>query len=225
LWKRVELVKDPRLETLCRQLTSILDLEYLVEEIPLDFDICGMQIVYRGDEPVLRIGIRRGSIDRLRELYPYVDVVEGCIEDRFDAYVRVSRMLCKEVRRVLSKYLFEDREYALHILDDCRIVTMEGFRDHVPMPIPSRMVIFSAHTHPAGFALPSRNDLRVFLSIVSEGGLGIAIVSRTSTLCMYRKAPLSPEDYELICDWINRFEDYDLLTVSKKLSTVAIEFV
>ncbi|MCX8199257.1 MAG: hypothetical protein N3E36_04410 [Sulfolobales archaeon] len=92
-------------------------------------------------------------------------------------------------------------EYCLALLFDGRGIIIEGERSKVVLPYFKHFL--SAHTHPSGGALPSKVDLKTMLRLFIDRGLLYSIVTPSSSMIVYRVAPLTEESLNLMNKVVN----------------------
>jgi len=107
-----------------------------------------------------------------------------------------SRTLRKFMKNLVAKTIETGVEYYLGVLFDGRGFVVEGYVERVAVPgIPQ---CFSAHTHPADTPWPSPRDLRAISRLLLDRGVCHVIEARNAGLAIYRRGPLTIEDYEAL---------------------------
>ncbi len=115
-------------------------------------------------------------------------------------------------------------EYYLGVLFNGKGFLVEGEEDRVVVPGGLNQC-FAAHTHPSQIPIPSHADVRSITNLFLDRGIGHVIETSGPSLAIYRRAPLSIEDLELLRT-MDRYRDVGSLFRSfAKLESIVLEYI
>lgn len=112
-------------------------------------------------------------------------------------YDELIEYYAKKVHHIILRYTeITDKtniEYFLGILLNGEGFLVEGEEDQVILP--SLPLCISAHTHPRGVYTPSLHDIKMIIRTLLDRGIGHAIVTSSGSQVIYRRRPLTLDDY------------------------------
>ena len=133
--------------------------------------------------------IQHGLADTIR--------MEECREgiDPSEIYREAARLLIKRSVSSLMDYALKTKltniEYMLIVLQNGRGLILQGGRNRVSIPLIKSAA--SIHTHPAG-CVPSPHDVRSWINLFFDGGMGAGIVSTDCQFFIVREGLFTEND-------------------------------
>jgi hypothetical protein len=147
---------------------------------------------------------------------------EGEGEVHYRDYYEILRDLSIEklspfIKQLLDRTRRHGVEHALLLLEDGKILLLEGEREHVTLP-EIRCFIF-IHTHPSPICFPSKQDIRQAATFFMNNGFLNAIASSQCLFILYRKWLLGEDDILVLKDLESRIN-----SIYKKSRNPMLEF-
>ncbi len=117
--------------------------------------------------------------------YHYKDLYNLVRERFLNTYISL-------IKTLVNKSLIKQREYAMIILREGKLILLEGEEERITLPeIPSCIFL---HTHPGPWCFPSKKDVEQTTSFFMNGGLLNVIAAEKCLLTMARTWLLGEED-------------------------------
>ncbi len=144
------------------------------------------------------------------DLYAEEGIGRKHYTELYDEVVRVYKStLHYTMKNYAARSLQKHVEYYLGILFSGKAFLVEGEGDKVIIPGGLNQC-FAAHTHPSNLPIPSQADVRSITNLFLDRGIGHVIETVGPSLAIYRRAPLSIEDLEVL-KTLDRYRSIDEL--------------
>ena len=222
--KLQHLIDNDEVRHLAKLAALIEYIEYLLE-LP---EVSGIEVI---DEDRIVVGLS----SNIQLLKPpkilgnevLIEAINGFIESNYLwLYEYSSRKFMEFANNLLKPHTFNtDRdgiEFFLAIFNNGKGVLLEGSKLRVM--VPAIKAYYTAHTHPRNCIIPSSKDIRSLIDLFTYGGIASAIITSSTSLCIYRKGPFTLEDYEALI-YASRAKPRNISKFSELLKQSNIRFM
>jgi len=218
------LIDNDEVHHLARLAALIEYIEYLLE-LP---EVSGIDVI---DEDRIVIGLSSNTQllkpPKILDNEVSIEVIHGFMESNYLwLYEYSSRKFMEFANNLLKPHTFNtDRdgvEFFLAVFSNGKGVLLEGSKLRVM--VPAIKAYYTAHTHPRNYIIPSSKDIRSLIDLFTYGGIASAIITSSTSICIYRKGPFTLEDYETLI-YASRVKPRSINEFSELLRQSNIKFI
>jgi len=218
------LIDNDEVHNLARLAALIEYIEYLLE-LP---EVSGIEVI---DEDRIVVGLSSNTQllkpPKILDNEVSIEIIHGFIESNYSwLYEHSSRKFMELANNLLKPHTFNtDRncvEFFLAIFSNGKAVLLEGER--LRIMVPTIKAYYTAHTHPRNYIMPSSKDVRSLIDLFTYGGVASAIITSSTSLCIYRKGPFTLEDYETLIR-VSRIKPKNINELNELLRQSNIKFI
>ncbi len=128
-----------------------------------------------------------------------------------------------KMKEFASKTMINKIEYYLGILFNGKAFIVEGEEERIA--IPGFKQCFAAHTHPSSIPVPSRPDLKSIINLFLDRGIGHVIETANTAMVIYRVAPLTDEDLEVLMSAVRFNDPMECLRIFSSRDSIKLVYI